>query len=134
MFFGALKIILRKRGYEMENLKLSNYMKIAVLVPESHADLIREVMAKFGAGESDCYSHASFSVKGLGRFKPKEGAQPFIGEKGDMEMVPEERIETICSLDYLEEVIQEIKKAHPYEETMIDMYPIYQIALKVKNK
>ena len=114
-------------------MKLSNYVTIVVIVPESHADLIREVMAKAGACESDFYSHGSFSVKGISRFKPKSGAQPFIGKEGEMESVVEERIETVCKLEKLESVVTQIKQAHPYEETFIDIFPIYQIGCKEAN-
>lgn len=105
-------------------------MTIVVIVPETHADMIREVIARAGAGETRHYSHGSFSVKGVSRFMPKEGASPFIGKKNMIETVLEERIETICHLDRLEHVIGEIKKAHPYEETVIDIYPVYEVGVK----
>ncbi|MBP9842309.1 MAG: DUF1653 domain-containing protein [Simkaniaceae bacterium] len=47
-----------------------------------------------------------------------------------MEEVVEERIETVCPLSVLDHVIEEIKKAHPYEETVIDIYPVYEIGRK----
>lgn len=119
---------------DLKNLKLSNYVTLVVIVPESHADIIREVMGKFGAGESEHYSHGSFSLKGISSFKPKKGSEPFLGQEGKLESVVEERIETICLYDRLERVIEEIKKAHPYEETVIDVYPIYEICRKVQNK
>lgn len=105
-------------------------MTIVVIAPETHADTIREAMARAGAGETPHYSYGSFSVKGVSRFMPKEGASPFIGKKNVIETVLEERIETICHLDRLEQVIEEIKKAHPYEEMIIDIYPVYEIGVK----
>ncbi len=113
-----------------DQLKLSDYVTIVVIVPESHADSIREAMARAGAGETEKYSHGSFSVKGVSRFLPKLGADPFIGREGMPETVIEERIETICSRERLEKVLEEIKKVHPYEETIIDIYPIYEIGHK----
>lgn len=114
----------------MKDLKLSNYVTLVVTVPESHADQIREVMGRKGAGKSTNYSFASFSVKGVSRFQPEQGAQPFIGQMGELQTVIEERIETVCALDCLEDVIRAIKEAHPYEETVIDIHPIYEIAYK----
>jgi hypothetical protein len=113
-----------------EKLALSDYVTLVIIVPESHAELIREVMGKAGAGESDRYSHGSFSVKGTSRFKPKKGARPFVGQEGVIETAFEERIETICSLERLGSVVEAIKKAHPYEETVIDIYPIYRMGYK----
>lgn len=42
--------------------------------------------------------------------------------------VLEERIETICSYADLEQVIEEVKKIHPYEEPGIEIYPAYAIS------
>jgi len=61
---------------------------------------------------------------------PKKGSKPFIGEENVLETVSEERIESICSKKCLEKVIEAIKKAHPYQETVIDIYPVYQIGIK----
>jgi hypothetical protein len=118
----------------MSKLKPSEYVTIVVTVPATHADLIRAVMAEAGAGESDRYSHASFSVKGTSRFMPKKGSKPFIGQELQLETVSEERIEAMCSIDSLEHVVNAIKKAHPYEETVIDIYPIYELGLKFPGK
>ncbi len=108
----------------------SEYVTIVVIVPETHADALREVMGRAGAGKIGNYSHGSFSVKGISRFMPLKGSKPFIGKEGILEEVLEERIETICNRSILEHVLEEIKKAHPYEETTIDIYPVYEIGLK----
>ena len=80
-------------------MKLSKFVTLVIIVPETHADLMRQCLAKAGAGVSAHYSHASFSSKGLSRFMPKKGATPYLGEEDMLETVAEERIETICSLD-----------------------------------
>ena len=72
-------------------------VKIVVFVPETHTDIVREVMGKAGAGKIGNYTSCSFSTKGIGRFKPEQGASPHIGEVGKSEKVVEERIETVCS-------------------------------------
>jgi hypothetical protein len=118
---------------EKQMLEPSEYVTIVMTVPETHANQVREAMGKAGAGRVGNYSHCSFSVKGIGRFKPEEGARPFLGKEGEMETVVEERIETVCRTDYLERVLEAIKKAHPYEETVIDIYPVYQIGRKTRK-
>ena len=87
----------------------SNSVKLVVTVPESHADVVREAMAKAGAGDIGNYSFCSFSSKGIGRFKPKKGAHPAIGKVGELELVEEERIEATCHRDVLNDVIAAIK-------------------------
>lgn len=102
-------------------------VKIVVFVPESYADAVRESMARAGAGRLGNYSFCSFSSKGVGRFKPEEGARPAIGEVGKLESVQEERIEAICSRDSLKAVVAAIKKAHPYEEVALDVYQLEEL-------
>jgi hypothetical protein len=98
--------------------------KIVVFVPETHTDVVRKAMGDAGAGIIGNYSHCTFSSKGIGRFKPESGANPHIGEVGKFEEVAEERIETVCSREKLEEVIKAIKDVHPYDEVALDVYPI----------
>jgi hypothetical protein len=115
---------------EILQLKPSKYVTLVVIVPETHADLIRKVMGDAGAGKTEHYSHGSFSIKGISRFKPESGSHPFIGTENQIETVIEERIETICALEDLEKVVEALKAAHPYEETIVDIFPIYEIGWK----
>ncbi len=95
-------------------LEHSDYVTIVITVPETHANAVREAMGKAGAGKVGTYSYCSYSVKGIGRFMPNKGSDPYIGKEGVVEEVVEERIETVCNRSILEHVLEEIKKAHPY--------------------
>ncbi|MFA7252666.1 MAG: hypothetical protein WC027_02310 [Candidatus Paceibacterota bacterium] len=106
--------------------------KLVVTVPETHADIVREAIGKAGGGKVGNYSFCSFSVKGIGRFKPESGANPHIGSVGKSEEVVEERIEVTCDRERLDEVVKAIKSVHPYEEVALDVYPLENI--KVVNK
>jgi len=99
-------------------------IKIVVTVPESHSDTVREAMGRAGAGRVGKYEFCSFSVKGIGRFRPMVGANPTIGTVGAYESVVEERIEVTCNRDLVDVVLAAIRKAHPYEEPAIDVYPL----------
>lgn len=103
---------------------MSEAVKLVVFVPVTHADKVRQALGEAGAGEIGNYSFASFSVKGIGRFKPLPGANPAIGEIGKLEKVEEERIEAVCSRENLQKAIEAIKSVHPYEEIAIDIYPL----------
>ncbi len=98
--------------------------KIVVYVPEGHADKLREAMGAAGAGKIGNYTHCSFTLKGIGRFKPEEGANPTIGEIGKLEEVSEDRIETVCEEEKLQDVMKAIRDVHPYEEPATDVYEI----------
>jgi hypothetical protein len=103
---------------------MSKNVKIVVFVPESHSNTVREAMGKAGAGKIGNYDFCSFSTKGIGRFRPQEGADPHVGEVGRLEEVQEERIEVVCEKGKLEDVIKAIKKVHPYDQVALDIYPL----------
>jgi hypothetical protein len=88
------------------------------------ADAVREAMHEAGAGKIGNYEKVSFSSRGVGRFLPMEGANPSIGEVGRIEQAEEERIEMLCQRGKVMDVIEAIKKAHPYEEVAIDVYKL----------
>jgi hypothetical protein len=101
--------------------------KIVVYVPDTHGEAVRAAMGEAGAGRIGNYAHCSFTTKGMGRFLPLAGASPAIGVVGRAEAVEEERIETVCAEDRLKEVIEAIRRVHPYEEPAIDIYPLEAI-------
>ncbi|HRY91223.1 MAG TPA: hypothetical protein P5229_02680, partial [Candidatus Gracilibacteria bacterium] len=46
------------------------------------------------------------------------------GSEGVIEEVEEEKIEVICPEKDLDYVLHQVRKAHPYEEPAIDIYPL----------
>jgi hypothetical protein len=105
---------------------MQNY-KIVVFVPEADGERLRAAMGEAGAGRIGNYDHCSFTSKGIGRFRPMPGANPAIGAVDRFEEVAEERIETLCAEDRLKDVLAAIRRAHPYEEPAIDVYPLAAI-------
>lgn len=106
---------------------MKELVKLVVFVPEENADQIRLALGEAGAGKIGDYSFCSFSIKGVGRFKPGDNADPHIGQSGKLEQVNEERIEVACNKDQVEKIIKVIKEVHPYEEVVIDIYPMLSI-------
>jgi hypothetical protein len=98
--------------------------KLIVYTPLSHASAVREAIGSAGGGKLGNYSFCSFSIRGVGRFRPEAGAQPHIGTVGKLEEVEEERIEVTCETSLVGKVIAAVKKVHPYEEVALDVYPI----------
>ena len=103
---------------------MGEMVKIVVFVPLTHTDIVREAIGKVGGGVIGNYTYCSFSVKGVGRFKPQKGARPAIGEIDKLEQVEEERVEFVCPKNKAKEVVSAIKKVHPYEEVALDIYPL----------
>jgi hypothetical protein len=103
---------------------MKELVKIVVFVPEENGDAIRQALGEAGAGKIGNYTFCSFSLKGVGRFKPGDGANPHIGSVGNLEAVNEERIEVACEKHQVQDIIKVIKDVHPYEEVVIDIYPM----------
>jgi len=106
---------------------MKELVKLVVFVPEENADEVRQALGEAGAGKIGEYSFCSYSIKGVGRFKPSENANPHIGSAGKMEEVNEERIEVACEKEQAADIIQVIKDVHPYEEVVIDIYPMLSL-------
>lgn len=103
---------------------MSQLVKVAVTVPEANAETLRKAIGDADGGQIGNYSHCSFSVKGVGRFFPENGANPAVGQVGKLEEVIEERIEVTCEREKLANITQVIRENHPYEELVIDVYPM----------
>jgi hypothetical protein len=107
---------------------MPDLVKIVVTVPPEHGAKLREAIGKAGGGKIwENYSFCSFTVKGIGRFKPGEKAHPFVGEIGKLDEVEEERIEVTCEKNMAAKIIKVIRDNHPYEEPVIDVYPLLSL-------
>lgn len=98
--------------------------KIVVFVPEAHSEIVREAMARAGAGHLGRYSDCFFQARGSGTFRPLAGTQPYIGTVGQLEKVAEVRLETVARESQKSRVLQAMLAAHPYEEVAFDVYPL----------
>jgi dinuclear metal center YbgI/SA1388 family protein len=106
----------------LEPAVLSGY-KLAVFAPESHTARLRAAMAEAGAGEIGAYRECSFSQPGTGTFCPSDRAQPYLGQPGRLESVPEIRLEMVVPPAQLGKVLRAVYANHPYEEPALDIYP-----------
>ena len=95
-----------------------------MFVPLKNAEPLRKAIGLAGGGSLGNYTFCSYSITGKGRFKPGNGANPYIGSVGTLESVQEERIEVTCNQEQANQVIKAIKSVHPYEEVALDIYPL----------
>jgi len=125
---GVNDALINKLGIKntdtLEDTYLQKLKKIVVFVPESHHDQVLDALSANGAGWIGNYSHCSFNISGIGTFRPEEGTNPYIGKQGQLEKVKEIRIETVIVEEKLNQAIQAMVKAHPYEEVAYDIYPL----------
>ena len=105
------------------NINISK-VKIVVMVPRDCADNLRALMCASGAGMIGNYTDCSVSTKVIGTFKPNMKANPTIGKKEKLEKVKEIKLEIICNVENVKEILEIIKKNHPYETPGIDIIPL----------
>lgn len=101
-----------------------NKVKIIVTIPIENVDEVRNAICEAGAGVIGNYTHCSMSTKCVGTFKPTDEATPYIGEKNNLEFVEEEKLEVVCDVNIVKNVISKLREVHPYEEPAIDIVPL----------
>ena len=95
--------------------------KLCVYIPEEHLESVKRALFDAGAGRIGSYSECCWQVEGVGQFRPGEGSDPFLGAQGEVERVPEYRVEMVCADELLDQVVAALRDAHPYEEPAFDL-------------
>ncbi|SFC01555.1 dinuclear metal center protein, YbgI/SA1388 family [Parapedobacter composti] len=96
--------------------------KLVVFVPESHAEQVRDALFAAGAGHIGNYDECSFNVQGFGTFRAGDGANPFVGSRGERHREPEVRVEVVYPAAHERAVLLGLFEAHPYEEVAYDIF------------
>ena len=91
------------------------YCSLVVYVPDAHADIVKEALFLAGGGNIGNYSKCCWQTQGVGQFLPGEESSPYAGEKNRIEKQQECRIELLCPSDRMENIVNALKDAHPYE-------------------
>lgn len=98
--------------------------KVVTFVPEPQLESVREALWKAGAGVIGDYRNCSFALRGTGTFYGMETTNPAVGQSGRLEEVDEIRLEVICPLKSLDQALGAIRKSHPYEEPVVDVFTV----------
>lgn len=65
----------------------------------------------------------------IGAWRPLAGTAPYLGRMGEVCHAPELKVEVTCRTDRVEETVAAVKRAHPYEEPVINVIPLYRTGL-----
>ena len=98
--------------------------KLCFFVPEEHAESVKQALFRAGAGRIGDYDCCSWEAPGTGQFRPLAGSDPFIGHQGEIEKVPELKVEMVCVDDHIRAVVAALRQAHPYEEPAFDVWRV----------
>ncbi|UJP63243.1 Nif3-like dinuclear metal center hexameric protein [Mongoliitalea daihaiensis] len=116
---GVNKKICDKLGLNNTKIlapKKATLSKLVTFSPIHATENVLQALFDAGAGEIGEYSSCSFLVEGKGTFTPSSQATPYIGSPGKAHEENETRIEVLFPNHLEKQIIQALKKAHPYEE------------------
>ena len=103
--------------------------KLEIFVPESRLEAIREALWSVDAGHIGQYDHCMSYSPVTGCWRPLPGTTPFLGEENRLSEEPELKVEVVCRTERVEETVAAVKAAHPYEEPVVNVIPLYQTGL-----
>ncbi len=98
--------------------------KLVTFCPVDKAAELRQALFAAGAGHIGNYDECSFNQEGFGTFRGNEISKPSVGEKLKTHQEKELKIEVIFSTEREGQILDALKKAHPYEEVAYDLYPL----------
>lgn len=97
------------------------YYKLEYYVPHSHLEATQRALFAAGAGQIGNYSECCWVTEGLGQFRPRQGASPFIGQQDQLEQQAEMKVELVFISTLKRAIVTALKDSHPYET------PAYQL-------
>ncbi|MCL3781603.1 Nif3-like dinuclear metal center hexameric protein [Prolixibacteraceae bacterium JC049] len=114
---------------QLKNCKIlspanNQLQKLVFFVPSAQAEEVRKSVFEAGAGHIGNYDSCSFNTNGQGTFRGQEGANPFVGNVGEVHTEEEVKVETIVPKHLTGKVLAALMTAHPYEEVAYDIYPL----------
>jgi hypothetical protein len=89
---------------------------MVAFVPDASVDAVVDALAAAGAGVIGDYRRCVWTTPGTGSFVPVAGARPVLGAVGEVQAVPETRVEMVVPRSRRADVIAAVHAAHPYEE------------------
>ncbi len=118
----------------LKNIKIlepakEKLFKIVTFCPQDVSEGVRASIFAAGGGNIGNYDCCSFNSFGEGTFRASEETKPYVGKKHILHSEKETKIETIAEQRFVENIINSIKKVHPYEEVAFDIYPLSNLNL-----
>ncbi len=89
---------------------------LVTYVPVASTSAVLDAVFAAGAGALGNYRECAFVLRGRGQFRPVTGANPAVGQVGELEHVEEDRIEVVFPRSIRDTVVAALRASHPYEE------------------
>ena len=102
------------------------FCKLEIFVPASHLEAIRQPLLETDAGHIGQYDACLSYSPVTSCWRPLEGASPYLGQVSRLCTQPELKVEVTCRKEQTDAVLAAVKKAHPYEEPVINVLPLWK--------
>lgn len=106
---------------------MDNLYKVEVYLPIEALEDVKNGLYELGFGKVGNYDCCMSWYEINSSWRPKDGANPYLGKVGEVEFAPEYKLEFRCSEKDLQTAVEIIKKNHPYEEVCINIIPLLVI-------
>ena len=104
-----------------------SFCKMEIFVPESHLSAIEEALWSVDAGHIGRYDHCLSYSPVTSCWRPLAGTSPFLGEVDRLSREKELKVEVTIRREKVSLTIAAIRAAHPYEEPVINVIPLYAV-------
>lgn len=109
--------------------------KVETFVPQKQVELVIEALNQINALTiGGNYDHCIFQSSGIGSWRPLDGADPFLGTVGEVCYEKEMKLEFTCKKERIKQVLETIKKVHPYEVPVINVLPVFSYEDMIEDK
>jgi dinuclear metal center YbgI/SA1388 family protein len=98
--------------------------KLVTFIPKENAEAVTAALYAAGAGQIGDYKNCSFQLQGVGTFLPTENSNPHLGERNQQTYVDEMRVELIFPGYRKKQILDTLRKNHPYEEVAYYISPL----------
>ncbi|RDE24291.1 NGG1p interacting factor NIF3 [Motiliproteus coralliicola] len=99
-------------------------LKLEYYVPASHLEATQQAIFAAGAGRIGNYDSCCWVTEGRGQFRALDGANPYLGQVGQVEQEPEYKVELVLDEQVRSAVIAALKQSHPYETPAYQLIPV----------
>lgn len=96
--------------------------KLCFYVPVQQLESVKSALFEAGAGKIGNYDRCCWQTLGEGQFRPLAGSSPFLGDAGRVELVSEYKVEMVVEDASIAQVVETLKRSHPYEEPAYDVW------------
>lgn len=101
--------------------------QLVTYAPMANAEEVRNALFQAGVGKIGDYDSCSFNLEGIGTFKALPGANPHLGEIGELHFEKEVRISVLVPRHLENQILNAMRESHPYEEVAFDLIELANI-------